>query len=240
MGDSLATLRTRFLDEIEDPGQTVATSTNARITRLLNEGCRHAAHIIQKRDPRFPGAEWKIPVVSGVPRYSMPEDFAEDCGVYRSDLTGEPRLNKISVAEWNRYRYTRHYLMTGPVNDIGGQGLVADIVPATIEVYYIDGRDLGILPIPTDAVRRFVLKYRSSLIDLSNDLDMTPIPAGQGTDVICLYSAASFLSRRGHDISAIAARLKAAEERLAANFGATSASPPVMVEASPMREASSY
>lgn len=223
MGDTLSTLRTRFLEEIDDPGQTVATSTNARITRLLNEGQRHAGHVIQKRDPHWPLKETQIGK-KDVARTPLPDDFAEDYAVYRDDLTGKPTIRKVSVREWNDYRFNRPYLF-GDVNDVGGEGIVPDVLPHSYEVYYIERPWIGILPIPTDETSRYVLKYRAALLDLSDDNDRTDIPVGNGTDVICLYAAVSFLSRRGHDaVAGLMARLQAAEARLAADFGGSAGS----------------
>lgn len=226
MGDSLSTLRTRFLDEIDDPGQTVSTSTNARLTRVINEGLRHAAFVIQKRDPKFPQADWIIESRKDVERYPLPADFAEDYAVYRKDLTGSPRVPRISVNEWNIYRfYLRNFLLAGPVDG------VADTVPATSEVYFIERPWIGILPVTQDATRKFVLSYRSILRDLSDDADLTPIPTGAGTDVAMIYAAVTWLSRRGSDVSALAARLGVAEKRLEANFGGSAASTPAMQDA---------
>ena len=226
MGDSLSTLRTRFLDEIDDPGQTVSTSTNARLTRVINEGLRHAAFVIQKRDPKFPQAEALIESRKDVERYPLPKDFAEDYRVYRKDLTGSPAIRRVSISEWNAYRfYLRNFLLAGPVDG------VADRVPDAAEVYYIERPWIGILPVTQDTTRKFVIAYRATLRDLVDDADLTPIPDGAGTDVAMIYAAVTWLSRRGADVSALAARLQAAEMRLAANFGGSAASTPAMQDA---------
>ena len=230
MGDALSVLRTRFLDEIADRGQTQASVT-AVITRLLNEGQRHAASIIQEKDAKWPQAEWPIDAKVDVPRYPLPEDFAEDYGVYRSDLVGEPRIPRIGINEWNSFRYSANYILNGPVNDIGGAGIVADVVPATTQRYYIERPWIGILPITTNTTDRFVLQYRATMRDLSDDADETQIPSGNGTDVICLYSAIAWLSRRGHDagqMQGMMGRLQAAQKRLEGNFGQSSATAPIM------------
>jgi len=225
MGDSLSTLRTRFLDEIDDSGQTVSTSTNARLTRVINEGLRQAATVIQRKDPKYPQGDWPIDAKKDVERYPLPEDFAEDYALYRTDITGDPRIRRVSINEWNAYRYySRNFLLTGTVEG------VADLVPSILEVYYIERPWVGILPVPQDAKRKFVLRYRATLLDLSDDADETPIPAGNGTDVAMLYAAIAWLSRRGANVTGLAARLQAAEKRLEADFGASAASPPVMQE----------
>ena len=108
---------------------------------------------------------------------------------------------------------------------------MADEVPNILEVYYIERPWISILPVPQDSVRKYVLSYRSTLRDLAADADETLIPDGAGTDVAMIYGAIVWLSRKGADVSALAARLQAAEQRLMANFGASTGSSPVMQEA---------
>jgi hypothetical protein len=226
MGDSLSTLRTRFLDEIDDPGQTASTATNARLTRVINEGLRHAAYVIQRRDPKFPQDDWPVNSSKDVERYPLPEDFAEDYRLARVDLTSKPSVSRISVNEWNHYRYySRDALLAGPVAGVN------DVSVSTGERYYIERPWIGLLPVPGDATRKYVLSYRPTLRDLADDSDETPIPAGAGTDVAMIYGAIVWLSRKGADVSALAARLQAAESRLEANFGASAGSSPAMQEA---------
>jgi len=229
MGDTLTDLRTRFLQEVSDRGQTQVVT--AVMDDLINEGARHAGSIIQECDPKWPQREWKVASKNGVPRYALPDDFAEDYGVYRSDLTGEPRIPRISLSQWNSFRYSKNYVLNGPVNDVGGAGIVNDVVPATVEVYYIERPWIGILPVPSDNIDKYVLQYRSTIRVLTAAGDESVIPDGNGTDVICLYGAVSWLSRRGHDagqMQGMMGRLQAAEKRLKTQFGQTSASPPIM------------
>ena len=214
MGDSLSTLRTRFLDEVLDPNQTEWST--AVSNRLVNEGQRHAAALIRERDPRWPLDEVKIQTGTDVERYPVPDDFEEEILVYRSDVSHNPPSRRVRVQSRSEHKYGGQFL----ASTIDGKAI--PFVEA--DAHYLEDGYIGFPWVPQDAVRTYVVKFRKRLTDMADDLDLTLVPTGHGTDVICLHAAWAALVRKGLNPVGIEKRLQSASARLQGSFGRWSAS----------------